>query len=177
MARQKGQSMVEFVLAVPILMLLVFGMIYGALIYADYLQYNNAIRDVARDIAIQAGENRDQLASDLNNQVPSVVSRYVHPISNLNLYKGTFSVQPLDKNRTRVASFTSEEAVEVEVRVDFEKQSAGGVVPAFARGVLPKQLNSIKYTMRLEEDKKDSEEDQADPVDPANPAESPEGEG
>lgn len=177
MVRQKGQSMVEFVLAVPILMVLFFGIFYSALIYAEYLQYNNAARDVARDIAVQAGENRDQLVSDLTGRVPSVVSRYVHSITHLNLYKGNFSVQPLDENGEPVGSFASEKAVEVRVIIDFEKQSVDSLVPAFARGIFPDSLPKIEYFMRLEEDKKDSEEDQADPANPTNPAESPEGEG
>lgn len=160
MARQKGQSMVEFVLTVPILMLLVFGMIYSGFIYADYLQYNNAARDVARDIAVQSEENRSQLVRDLNGQVPSVVKRYIHPLTNL--YKGAFSVElahdPLDGEK-----FTA-----VKVTIDFRRQSGEGVVPVFARGVLPEGLPEIEYTMRLEEDKKDTEEEAA---------ETPEGEG
>ena len=171
MARQKGQSMVEFVLAVPILMLLFFGIFYSALIYAEYLQYNNAARDVARDIAVQANEeNRTQLRNDLNNQVPSVVSRYVRSITHLNLYKGNFTVglegEGEDGKHT-----------EVHVIINFEKQSVDSLVPAFARGIFPDSLPKIEYFMRLEEDKKDTEEGQEDPANPTNPAESPEGEG
>lgn len=160
MARQKGQSMVEFVLTVPILMLLVFGMIYSGFIYADYLQYNNAARDVARDIAVQSEENRSQLVRDLNGQVPSVVKRYIRPLTNL--YKGAFSVE-LERDPLDGEKFTA-----VKVTIDFRRQSTEGVVPVFARGVLPEKLQEIKYTMRLEEDKDETEEEAA---------ETPEGEG
>lgn len=53
MNRQKGQSMVEFCLVLLLLLPVILGMIYGAFAYADYLQYNTAVREAARDIAMQ----------------------------------------------------------------------------------------------------------------------------
>ncbi len=48
---QKGQAMVEFAFIVPFLIFLFLALIYGGILFMDYIQYNNAARAIARDAA------------------------------------------------------------------------------------------------------------------------------
>lgn len=48
---QKGQAMVEFAFIVPFLVFLFLALIYGGILFMDYIQYNNAARAIARDAA------------------------------------------------------------------------------------------------------------------------------
>ena len=70
-------------------------------------------------------------------------------------------MQPKDANGAEVGSFALDGVEAVTVTVSFQRQSADGIVPVFARGVFPESLPSIEYTMRLEEDapEEDPEED------------------
>ena len=65
MSKQKGQAMVEFALIVPILILLFLALLYGGILFMDYIQYNNAARDIARDAAFSTKTNFD--ATDKTN--------------------------------------------------------------------------------------------------------------
>ena len=52
MKRQQGQSAVEFALIAPLVCLLIFGGIYGGIMFIDYLNFSNEARTVARQIAV-----------------------------------------------------------------------------------------------------------------------------
>ena len=39
MRRQKGQALVEFAFVLPILLMIVFMILYGGMMFADYLTY------------------------------------------------------------------------------------------------------------------------------------------
>ena len=45
---QKGQSIIEFALVAPLFLMLVFGMMYGGMMMADYLALKNLAGNVAR---------------------------------------------------------------------------------------------------------------------------------
>lgn len=65
MKRQKGQSAVEFALMAPIVFTLILGMIYGGVMFMDYLNFNNQARTIAREISIASTkENREKLFED-----------------------------------------------------------------------------------------------------------------
>ena len=62
MKRQKGQSAVEFALMAPIIFALILGMIYGGVMFMDYLNFNNQARTIAREISVASTkEDRDAL--------------------------------------------------------------------------------------------------------------------
>ena len=46
MHRQKGQTLVEFALLVPLFFAMCFGMIYGGIMFLDYLQYTGKLSKV-----------------------------------------------------------------------------------------------------------------------------------
>ena len=65
MNKQKGQSVVEFAFIVPIFFMMCFGMVYGGILFMDYIQFNNAARGVAREIALTTNANdRNRLKND-----------------------------------------------------------------------------------------------------------------
>ena len=59
MKRQKGQAVVEFALVVPFLFMLLFGVIFSGLLFADYMTLNNAARSSAREAAIEPSKSED----------------------------------------------------------------------------------------------------------------------
>lgn len=52
MKKQRGQTLVEFALMAPMMFLLIFGMIYGGVMFIDYMNLNNDARALARRIAV-----------------------------------------------------------------------------------------------------------------------------
>ena len=132
MKGQKGQSVVEFAFVIPLFLLLIVGMIYGGFAYADYLQYNNAVRDAARDIAVNYTA-RDDTVAGLNDNNPAVVKKYANPLTNL--YKPTFSATV---NNDRYGK----EYVQVSVVLELTANTS----------LLPKELKGIQCTMAIEND-------------------------
>lgn len=60
----RGQSLVEFALVLPILVFLLFAIMEGGLIFAGYLELENAARDGARYAAIHSDEfDNDTIAA------------------------------------------------------------------------------------------------------------------
>lgn len=53
MRKQKGQAIVEFALVFPLMLLFLWGMLYGGLLFKDYLTLSNLARDSARMASIQ----------------------------------------------------------------------------------------------------------------------------
>lgn len=54
--RDKGQSMVEMALVLPLLLLLMFGIIEGGRLFSSYVELQNHARDGARFASIKSGE-------------------------------------------------------------------------------------------------------------------------
>ena len=52
MRKQQGQAALEFALIAPLVCLLIFGGIYGGIMFIDYLNFSNEARAVARQIAV-----------------------------------------------------------------------------------------------------------------------------
>lgn len=66
MKRQKGQSAVEFALMAPIIFTLILGMIYGGVMFMDYLNFNNQARTIAREISLATPSDRIFLVDKYN---------------------------------------------------------------------------------------------------------------
>lgn len=94
MHKQRGQAMVEFAFIVPFLIFLFLALVYGGLLFMDYIQYNNAARAIARAAAFEAadfeeGENFDdsdkaKFAAEKFNPLTSL---YTAQISDLKMNK------------------------------------------------------------------------------------------
>lgn len=57
---QKGQSVVEFAIVLPIFLLLLFSIFYFGMIFADYLMLNNVARSSAREASIMVNTSEYQ---------------------------------------------------------------------------------------------------------------------
>lgn len=55
--RQKGQSIVEFAVVLPFLLLIVLGIMYSGFIYSDYEAINDLARMAARDASVMTVES------------------------------------------------------------------------------------------------------------------------
>ena len=55
--RQKGQSIVEFAVVLPFLLLIVLGIMYSGFIYSDYEAINDLARMAARDASVMTAES------------------------------------------------------------------------------------------------------------------------
>ena len=55
--RQKGQSIVEFAVVLPFLLLIVLGIMYSGFIYSDYEAINDLARMAARDASVMTKES------------------------------------------------------------------------------------------------------------------------
>ncbi len=131
MSRQKGQSLIEFALIIPFFFAMCFGMIYGGIMFLDYLQYNNASRAVARDISLTTTQNdRDRMKADFENKSSERINQLT------NLYTATPKVD-ISTN-------------DVTVTVELERNEED--LPAVLNWINfpPKNLNPIKIVMPLE---------------------------
>ena len=69
---QKGQSVVEFALVLPIFFVLFFGIFYFGMIFADYMTLSNVARSSAREAAMITS------SADAANSYQSVRMKYDH---------------------------------------------------------------------------------------------------
>jgi len=131
--RQKGQSIVEFALIIPLVLIVIMGMIYGAFAYADYLQCTTSVREAARNIAMQTTkEKRSQKAASLTN------NSYQPALYKAKLYTEEYAVtvtEPTDANPGTV-----------EVSATLQRKDNIRII------VLPERLGPVKCTMPIEPD-------------------------
>ena len=131
MSREKGQSLIEFALIIPFFFAMCFGMIYGGIMFLDYLQYNNASRAVAREISLTTTQNdRDKMKADFENKSSERINQLT------NLYTATPKVD-ISTN-------------DVTVTVELERNEED--LPAVLNWINfpPKKLNPIRIVMPLE---------------------------
>ena len=96
MKRQKGQSAVEFALMAPIVFTLILGMIYGGVMFMDYLNFNNQARTIAREVSIAAPSDRTAIMDKYN--------RYTDKLAGV--YKVSVNVTTDDEDVTVNVDFT-----------------------------------------------------------------------
>lgn len=126
MKNQRGQATVEFAFIAALFMFIVLGMIYGGILFMDYLQYNNAARAIARDVAFTKNTDVDEL------------KKYFQPITTL--YTPT-----LKKPETKIVD---EKVVEVTVEISLKISKHMGLTDFI--GFPPDELKPIVYTMPVE---------------------------
>ena len=131
MNRQKGQSVVEFALVIPLFLILIMGMIYGAFAYADYMQCTTSVREAARNIAMQKdAQKREQKKAALLNK------SYTPALYKAKLYTENYTARVQEGDEINTGY------VEVEVRMNRKVNII----------VLPESLGTIKCTMPIEPD-------------------------
>ena len=88
MHKQRGQAMVEFAFIVPFLIFLFLALVYGGLLFMDYIQYNNAARVIARSAAFSSKtefDDSDKVAFE--KKFNPLTSLYTAKISDLKMNK------------------------------------------------------------------------------------------
>ena len=144
MMKQKGQALVGFAFVAMFLCLLLTGLIYGGFAYVDYLQYNNAARSIAREVAIQEESRREAVVAyfDGSSYPPAsaALSEYIHPLTKL--YTARFQVV-LEDDAT--ADTAGKDLVKVTISL-----TPSSNTPTGKQSFLP-SFGDINYTMRLED--------------------------
>lgn len=134
MKSQKGQATVEFAFVVSFFFMMCFGMIYGGILFMDYLQYNNAARMVARVIAIEPNsDKRTEIATDFKDKN----SKYINPLTKL--YSATPDVVIDDKVENNVT---------VTIKLTLNEEGLLGILSRI--NFPPKNLTAVKVVMPLE---------------------------
>ncbi len=128
MKRQRGQSAVEFALMAPIVFGIIFAMIYGGIMFMDYLNYNNYARTIAREVSLASADKRGEIIQKYNGWSNKDYSK-----SDVYEIKINVDIESLDKNK---------ENEDVVVTIEFRRKDS------FL--VLPSEFD-ITYRMRLED--------------------------
>lgn len=79
--KQKGQSIIEFALVLPLFLLLVFGLFYIGMFFADYLTLSSIARSSAREAAVIQDIN------EIQNNYPTVKAHYEDSTLPMDIYK------------------------------------------------------------------------------------------
>ena len=133
MEKQRGQTLVEFALVMPMIALFIFGMIYGALIFVDYMDFSNQARTIARQVAVMDEEKRSAEFDATLQEISKFASFY---------------------NVTRKVSLVTNEGetkpADVLVEIDFTRDNKD--LPNVLKwiGFPPETIRPIKYRMKLE---------------------------
>ena len=128
MRRQRGQSAVEFALMAPLVFAIIFAMIYGGIMFMDYLNYNNYARTIAREVSLASSEDeRSKIIQKYNGWQNKDYTR-----SDVYRVKINVDIESLDKNK---------ENEDVVVTIEFRRENS--IL------VLPSEFD-ITYRMRLE---------------------------
>lgn len=171
MTRQRGQALVEFALITPLMFLMVFGLIYGAVIFVDYLNFSNDARTVARRIAVTTdADTRDSLVAYYNTEAKSKFARF-YTVTRKIMYRttdekvatltadtdtDTFKYVVSEAVKDTEGNVTTPEVtadkndlLDVVVTVSFDRDNLELPWVLYRTGFPPKHF-AIKYTMKLE---------------------------
>lgn len=141
---QKGQSVVEFAIVLPLFLLLVFGICYFGMIFADYLTLSNVARSSAREAAILEDSvyQKSKYTTIIENE------KY----KNIKLLADLYSWDSTKSNN--FAIIYKDHNVIVTIRTDTNDKSSLAGLSAFINNMLNrsgKDINlNITYTMYSE---------------------------
>ena len=146
MKRQQGQSAVEFALIVPLVFLLIFGGIYGGIMFIDYLNFSNEARTVARQIAVAS--DKDTAITPYRSGAKAGVSSFDR------FYKVTMTAvfvkyNEEDDTQNENEQTTPDGANDVKVTVNFNRDNKDLPWIVYKTGFPPAYFK-IVYRMKLE---------------------------
>ena len=123
--------MVEFAFILPGLIFIFLGLVYGGILFMDYIQYNNAARAIARAAAFSEPKEMSEDALE---------KKYFNPLTSL--YKATLDPIVYKKDNDNVIK-------EVEVKITFERKIKLGFLETIV--FPPQKLKDIVYIMPIEQ--------------------------
>ena len=138
MKRQRGQSMVEFALMAPIVFMMIFGMIYGGIMFMQYMHFSNFVRTAARQIAVSGNTtSRQAIIDDYKQNVVKIYNDYNMP----DMYTPTVKFNDDD--------IISDDDVDVVVTVTFVRKASLPVI-LDRLDFPPQTIKALQYHMKLE---------------------------
>ena len=135
MRKQRGQTLIEFALMAPMMFLRIFGMIYGGIMFVDYLNFNNEARTLARQIAV----------ADTQAERDALMVKYTEG-SNDSSFKRFYNI-------TMTAKYgydtNNEKPIDAVVTISFDRKNDD--LPNVLKAVhFPPEHFAIQYRMKLE---------------------------
>ena len=138
MKKQRGQTLVEFALMAPMMFLLIFAMIYGGVMFIDYMNLNNDARALARRIAVAdtTAERQALLEKYSANSADSSLKRFY----NIQM-TADYSYADTDTTKTN--------PIDAVVKVTFDRDNRDLPWIVYKVGFPPEHFE-IVYKMKLE---------------------------
>lgn len=139
--KQKGQSIVEFALVLPLLMLFVFGLVYFGMVLADYLALSNLARISAREAAVITDD------SDYRNNYQAIRAKH----NGVKLPMNIFNWQAESTDHYNIYYDENSQNVKVVMKADLNTAGShlGGIVNKMAGGTNLARID-ITYSMYSE---------------------------
>lgn len=137
MKKQRGQTLVEFALMAPMIFLLVFAMIYGGVMFMDYLNFCNEARTLARRIAVASTADRAELMETYNTDTGKEFTRFYK----VNMKAG-YNYDTKDASKP----------VDAVVTVTFKRDNTDLPWVVYKIGFPPENFK-IEYSMKLEKER------------------------
>lgn len=150
MRKQRGQSAIEFALMAPIIFMMIFGMIYGGIMFMQYMHYSNAVRTAARQIAVV--KNTNQRESMRQKQEEWLKELWEEEVS-IKFYTPTptvtlvpTEVEVIEEDGVTTTKIKGQDVV---VNVTFEREENLPLILEII-DFPPKTIKTIEYRMRVE---------------------------
>lgn len=122
----RGQSLIEFVLVLPVILIMLIGMIEFGIMFNSYLTLNNAARDGARMASVGNGDG------EINSRIDEITG-------NLDPAYMTITINPGEGSRDRGDS--------VQVTIDYEHHVFTPFIGSFIGNTISLQGRTV---MRIE---------------------------
>ncbi len=139
--------MVEFALIAPIVFLMIFGMIWGGIMFMEYMHYSNAVRTAARQIAVV--NNDSQRAAMITSQKEWLQGLWKEEVG-VEFYEPNPVVKIEENYAAEDTEHTNLLSRDVVVTVTFRRAVN---IPNILDAVdfPPKYIKTLEYRMRVEE--------------------------
>ncbi len=146
MRKQRGQSAIEFALMAPIIFMMIFGMIYGGIMFMQYMHYSNAVRTAARQIAVSTAAKRESMKEDQKKWLTELWKKE----AGVKFYEPTVDINIVNNYASDDTDKTTPLGKDVVINVTFLRAVNIPVILDMV-DFPPKTINTIQYRMRVEE--------------------------
>lgn len=146
MRKQHGQSAVEFALMAPIIFFMIFGMIYGGIMFMEYMHYSNAVRTAARQVAVSNEAKREDM---IKNQEAWLTNLWQQE-AGIKFYEPKVKIEIENNYATDDTEKKTPLSKDVVVNVTFWRAVNIPVI-LDALDFPPLSIRALQYHMRVEE--------------------------
>ena len=136
--------MVEFALIAPIVFMMIFGMIWGGIMFMEYMHYSNAVRTAARQIAVV--RNETERSAMVTSQEAWLKELWQNEVA-VTFYEPNPNVTIVENYAEDGTTRLSRDVV---VTVGFARAKNVPVI-LDAMDFPPKYIKALEYRMRVED--------------------------